>query len=123
MHVLLYIAGAFLVAFGSLDALWTTLWVDGNAGPLTRRHNSWLRLAILKVANGRHRVLSITGPLVLVTSAWLWNPRSGGPSWGAEVQAARVECDATPAPPTVAVPTTPDDPGWFVTIPCGRLRS
>lgn len=72
MHVLLYIAGAFLVGFGSLDALWTTLWVDGNAGPLTRRHNSWLRLAILKVANGRHRVLSMTGPLVLVTSVLVW---------------------------------------------------
>lgn len=28
------------MASGALDALWTTLWVDGNAGPFTRRHNS-----------------------------------------------------------------------------------
>ena len=28
-----------LLAF--LDALWTTLWVDGNAGPLSSRITTW----------------------------------------------------------------------------------
>lgn len=72
MHVLLYIAGAALVLYGSVDALWTTLWVDGNAGPFTRRHNSWIRLVVLRLAGRNHRALSITGPIVLVTSVLVW---------------------------------------------------
>lgn len=72
MHVLLFLVGAVLVLFGAVDALWTTLWVDGNAGPMTRRHNSWLRRAILLVAGQRHRMLSLTGPLVLVASVLVW---------------------------------------------------
>jgi hypothetical protein len=72
MHILLYILGGILVAFGALDALWTTLWVDGNAGPFTRRHNSWMRRAILKFAGRNHRALSMTGPIVLVTSVLVW---------------------------------------------------
>jgi hypothetical protein len=72
MRILAFIAGALLVGFGTLDALWTTLWVDGNAGPMTRRHNSWVRRLILRLAGRRHRVLSMTGPFVLVTSVLVW---------------------------------------------------
>lgn len=72
MHVFLFLLGALLIAFGGLDALWTTLWVDGNAGPFTRRHNSWMRRLILRLAGRRHRILSMTGPIVLVTSVLVW---------------------------------------------------
>ncbi len=72
MHVLSFLIGAFLVLFGAVDALWTTLWVDGNAGPMTRRHNSWMRRAILRVAGSNHRMLSLTGPIVLVASVLVW---------------------------------------------------
>jgi hypothetical protein len=72
MHALLFLLGAFFVLFGAVDALWTTLWVDGNAGPLTRRHNSWLRRLILRLAGRRHRMLSLTGPAVLVASVLIW---------------------------------------------------
>jgi hypothetical protein len=70
---ILYIAlGVFLIGFGALDALWTTLWVDGNAGPMTRRHNSWVRRLILRIAGRNHKVLSMTGPIVLVVSVLIW---------------------------------------------------
>ena len=72
MHALFFLLGAFFVLFGAVDALWTTLWVDGNAGPLTRRHNSWLRRLILRLAGRQHRMLSLTGPAVLVTSVLVW---------------------------------------------------
>jgi hypothetical protein len=72
MHILYIAAGVFLIGFGAVDALWTTLWVDGNAGPFTRRHNSWMRRLILRLAGSRHRVLSMTGPIVLVTSVLVW---------------------------------------------------
>jgi Ion channel len=72
MHVLFFLLGALLIAFGAVDALWTTLWVDGNAGPFTRRHNSLMRRLILRLAGRRHRLLSLTGPIVLVTSVLVW---------------------------------------------------
>jgi len=72
MHVLFFVLGALFIAFGALDALWTTLWVDGNAGPFTRRHNSWMRRLILRLAGRRHRILSMTGPIVLVSSVLVW---------------------------------------------------
>lgn len=72
MHVMLYIVGAALILFGAIDALWTTLWVDGNAGPFTRRHNSWMRRLILRLAGNDHRALSTTGPIVLVASVLVW---------------------------------------------------
>jgi hypothetical protein len=72
MQLLLIVGGVFLVGFGAMDALWTTLWVDGNAGPFTRRHNSWMRRLILRLAGRRHRVLSMTGPIVLVMSVLVW---------------------------------------------------
>lgn len=72
MHVLFFVLGPVLIGFGALDALWTTLWVDGNAGPFTRRHNSWLRRLILRVAGRRHGVLSMTGPITLVVSVLVW---------------------------------------------------
>jgi hypothetical protein len=72
VRVVLIIVGVVLIVFGALDALWTTLWVDGNAGPFTRRHNSWSRRLVLRLAGRRHRVLSLTGPVVLVTSVLVW---------------------------------------------------
>lgn len=72
MRVLLILLGAVLIFSGALDALWTTLWVDGNAGPFTRRHNSWTRRFVLRLAGRHHRILSMTGPIVLVTSVLVW---------------------------------------------------
>lgn len=72
MRILYIVLGVFLISFGAVDALWTTLWVDGNAGPMTRRHNSWMRRLILRLAGRNHRALSTTGPIVLVTSVLVW---------------------------------------------------
>lgn len=70
--LILIVLGAVFIVFGALDALWTTLWVDGNAGPFTRRHNSWTRRVLLRLAGRRHRMLSLTGPIVLVVSVLVW---------------------------------------------------
>lgn len=72
MRIVLIVVGVLLIVSGALDALWTTLWVDGNAGPFTRRHNSWTRRAMLKFAGRNHHMLSLTGPVVLMTSVLFW---------------------------------------------------
>ena len=60
--------------------------------------------------------------IVTVLSLHVTNIRSGGPSWGNEVAAAQGRCRADPALLDVRIPITPDDPTWFATVPCGRLR-
>jgi len=73
MSALLFIAGLFIVALSMVDALWTTLWVDGGGGPLNRRYTSWLRRLIWSMTGrGNHHRLSITGPAVLVASVVTW---------------------------------------------------
>lgn len=73
MHILLLILGALIVAFTIIDALWTTLWVDGHAGPFTRRYTSLTRqLVWYATPRGSHRVMSVTGPLILVLTVTIW---------------------------------------------------
>lgn len=72
MRILLLVIGSLVVIGISLDALWTTLWIDGHAGPLTRRHTSLIRRGILRLAGGDHRKLSLTGPIVLFAAVMVW---------------------------------------------------
>jgi hypothetical protein len=65
--------GLALVGGITIDALWTTLWVDGHAGPFSGRVASGLRLMMWKaVPPEKHRLLSLTGPVVLVLTVLLW---------------------------------------------------
>ncbi|HYD53530.1 MAG TPA: potassium channel family protein [Gemmatimonadaceae bacterium] len=73
MRWLELLAGVGLVLLTGIDAIWTTLWVEGHAGPVSRRFG---RLASrgfgVLVARGDDRLLSLRGPLVLVLSIALW---------------------------------------------------
>ena len=35
--ILLYVSGVALILFTITDMIWTTLWVDGGAGPMSKR--------------------------------------------------------------------------------------
>ena len=59
--------------------------------------------------------------LVVVSSLRLTTLRSDGPSWAAGVGAARAACQAHPGLTSVAVPTSPGA-GWYVRLPCSRVR-
>lgn len=72
MEVVYGVLGGTLVALVLLDALWTTLWVDGSAGPLTGRVSTHLWRLGLRAGRGRHRALSALGPVILVTTVALW---------------------------------------------------
>ena len=64
--------GVALLAFVVVDLLWTTLWVEGGAGPLTSRLMRWTWAGLRRVASPRSKALSLAGPLVLTltTAAW-----------------------------------------------------
>lgn len=73
MNWLVFALGAAIVVLAALDALWTTLWVDGHAGPLTRRYGEWIDRLLSRVfPRGNRRLLSLVGPVVLVASVALW---------------------------------------------------
>lgn len=66
--------GIGLLALVFVDALWTTLWVDGGGGPLTSRLTTWSWRAVLTVVGRRrHRVLSLFGPAILVVTVAVWS--------------------------------------------------
>ena len=73
MEIFFAVAGVLLVALAVVDALWTALWVDGSAGPVTGRVTTWLwRAALAALGRRRHRALSLFGPLILVVTVLQW---------------------------------------------------
>ena len=71
MDLLLSILGVTLLLAGILDILWTTLWVDGGAGPITSRLTTWAWRGVRRV--GRHDTLfSLFGPAILTLTIAVW---------------------------------------------------
>lgn len=68
-----YLIIGILILFGTvIDLIWTTLWVDGGAGPLSRRlmTAAWKALKKSKLKNDR--LLSLAGPIILVLTLCTW---------------------------------------------------
>lgn len=66
------VLGLLLIGVTFADALWTTLWVDGHSAPVTGRLTSLVSRVTTRLAGRRQRLLSITGPLVLVMTVMHW---------------------------------------------------
>ncbi|WP_226012845.1 ion channel [Halomicrobium salinisoli] len=66
------VLGVALIGAGVLDVLWTTLWVDGGAGPLTSSLMAGTWRGLRAFGQGRSRVLSLSGPLVLTLTLAMW---------------------------------------------------
>ncbi len=66
-------SGLAVVSATFVDALWTTLWLEGAAGPLTARLSTGLwRAACALTGRKRHRLLSLAGPFILFATVILW---------------------------------------------------
>ncbi|QDG53011.1 two pore domain potassium channel family protein [Persicimonas caeni] len=76
MNYWLFVGGALIVLFIFMDALWTTLWSEGGAGPLTDRISTIIWKGFKKVAGAggsmNHFLLSLAGPVVLVVTVVTW---------------------------------------------------
>lgn len=72
MNLLPLALGVLILAFTVVDLIWTTLWVDGGAGPLTARLSSSAWGALRTVSRDSQRVLRLAGPLVLVAGIATW---------------------------------------------------
>lgn len=68
-----FIIGVFLVLITLVDFIWTTLWIDGGAGPITNRLTTWIWKVMKALSrNKAHGFLSIAGPLILSATVAVW---------------------------------------------------
>lgn len=73
MELLFLLVGIALIIFVFVDALWTTLWVDSGAGPLTARLTTSMWKAYRRLVGKRNdRRLSLFGPFILLFSLSVW---------------------------------------------------
>lgn len=72
MEILLAVLGVSLILIALVDALWTTLWVDGAAGPVTSRWTTWAWRGMRRALRGRHQALSLSGPVILMGTVMTW---------------------------------------------------
>ncbi len=64
--------GSSLLAAAVVDILWTTLWVDGGSGPLSRRLTTWTWRGLRLFGGERSRILSLAGPIILTFTLVMW---------------------------------------------------
>ncbi|WP_224269774.1 potassium channel family protein [Haloprofundus salinisoli] len=72
MNSIYFVAGVLALVTVSVDLLWTTLWIQGSAGPLTSRLMKSEWQVLRQTVGDRQRVLSLSGPIILITSLAVW---------------------------------------------------
>lgn len=72
MNTLLLVAGIAIVLAAIIDFIWTTLWVDGAAGPLTNHLSSAIWKFMRKTSRDHPKILSLAGPIILTATLVMW---------------------------------------------------
>ncbi|WP_077589262.1 hypothetical protein [Planococcus lenghuensis] len=72
MEWIYLVAGIGLLLFVTIDVFWTTLWVDGGAGPISSRLSRFLWKMTRGISRGHPLLLSLAGPAVLATTLLTW---------------------------------------------------
>lgn len=61
MNLTIFTLGVLLLTIAIVDLVWTTLWVEGGAGPLTSRLMSWSWRILRKMLDQNSQWLSLKG--------------------------------------------------------------
>lgn len=72
MNTVYLALGTVLLVGTVVDLLWTTLWVEGGAGPLTSRLMMWTWRSLRGVGAQNPRLLSLSGPLIFMLTLTVW---------------------------------------------------
>ncbi len=73
LPMLLLTLGVVLLLLAALDALWTTMWVNGGGGPISGRMAGALWWGLRRTTwKGRDWPLSLAGPVILVAVVLTW---------------------------------------------------
>lgn len=66
------VLGILMLLLAVVDLLWTTLWVDGSAGPWSSRLSSWTWRGLRRLGGRNSRTLSLSGPIILMLTLLSW---------------------------------------------------
>ena len=72
MNALYLLLGVLLLAVVIVDLLWTTLWVEGGAGPLTSKVMAWTWKLLRRIESRNSKLLTLSGPLILILGLTVW---------------------------------------------------
>ncbi|WP_227352803.1 potassium channel family protein [Haladaptatus salinisoli] len=72
MNLVHFLLGIVLLTTAIVDLLWTTVWVEGGAGPLTSRLMAWSWRSARGLGNRNSWVLSLTGPFIFIAGLTAW---------------------------------------------------
>lgn len=72
MNPFFLVLGIVLLLLIIVDLLWTTLWVDGSAGPLSSRLSTWAWRGLRRLGSRNSRTLSLAGPVILMLTLLAW---------------------------------------------------
>lgn len=64
--------GIILLVVTLIDFIWTTLWIEGGAGPITNQLSNGIWRLMKKISRGNSKMLSLAGPLILVLTIIVW---------------------------------------------------
>lgn len=67
-----YLAGAIVTLMTITDLIWTTLWVDGGAGPLSNRLARGIWWMSKRMTRKEKGLISAVGPLILILTLLAW---------------------------------------------------
>lgn len=73
MRWIFYIIGFAIILLTIIDLVWTTLWVDGGAGPLSKRVAEKLWKIFDKLGKKNSKFYDFTGPITLVSILLSWS--------------------------------------------------
>lgn len=72
MNLVYLSLGVLVLVVAVTDLLWTTLWVEGGAGPLTSRLMGWTWRLLQRIGTRNPRLLTLSGPVLFVLSLTVW---------------------------------------------------
>ncbi|WP_458186561.1 potassium channel family protein [Haladaptatus sp. NG-WS-4] len=72
MNIVYLSLGIVLLTTAVVDLLWTTVWVEGGAGPLTSRLMAWSWRLLRRVGNQKSSILTLAGPFIFIVSLATW---------------------------------------------------
>lgn len=72
MNLVFLVLGLVLLIIAIVDLAWTTLWVEGGAGPVTSRLMSWTWQALRRIGGKNSQLLRLAGPLIFAISLLVW---------------------------------------------------
>lgn len=73
MNWIFYVIGIVIIISTIVDLVWTTLWVDGGAGPLSKRLAETIWRTFNKLGKKNNTLYDFVGPITLVSTLLLWS--------------------------------------------------